>query len=57
MFDPKPFVAGLPGLPGVYRMLGAAGEVLYVDSAFGRLRAGLASAAKNVFNERVALHS
>ncbi|MBC7802356.1 MAG: excinuclease ABC subunit UvrC [Candidatus Parcubacteria bacterium] len=32
-FDPKAFVAGLPNLPGVYRMLGSAGEVLYVGKA------------------------
>jgi excinuclease ABC subunit C len=32
-FDPKRFVAGLPNLPGVYRMLGAAGEALYVGKA------------------------
>jgi len=32
-FDPKAFVAGLPNLPGVYRMLGAAGEPLYVGKA------------------------
>src|SRR5918994_281664 len=33
MFDPKSFVAGLPNLPGVYRMLGKGGEALYVGKA------------------------
>jgi excinuclease ABC subunit C len=37
VFDAKAFVAGLPGLPGVYRMLGGAGEALYVGKA-GDLR-------------------
>ena len=32
-FDAKRYVAGLPSLPGVYRMLGAAGEALYVGKA------------------------
>jgi excinuclease ABC subunit C len=32
-FDAKRFVAGLPNLPGVYRMLGASGEALYVGKA------------------------
>ncbi len=32
-FDPKSFVAGLPNMPGVYRMLGADGEALYVGKA------------------------
>ena len=33
MFDAKAFVAGLPGLPGVYRMLGEGSEALYVGKA------------------------
>ncbi len=33
VFDPKVFVAGLPNLPGVYRMLGAGGQALYVGKA------------------------
>src|SRR5512138_3219265 len=33
MFDPKPFLANVSQRPGVYRMLGADGEVLYVGKA------------------------
>jgi len=33
VFDAKSFVAGLPSLPGVYRMLGKDGEALYVGKA------------------------
>ncbi len=32
-FDAKRFVAGLPSLPGVYRMLGVGSEALYVGKA------------------------
>ena len=33
VFDAASFIAGLPNLPGVYRMLSAAGDVLYVGKA------------------------
>ena len=33
VFDGRRFAAGLPNLPGVYRMLNAAGDVLYVGKA------------------------
>ena len=33
MFDSKNFLANLSNLPGVYRMLNAAGEVMYVGKA------------------------
>lgn len=33
VFDAKSFVAGLPNLPGVYRMLGKEGDALYVGKA------------------------
>jgi excinuclease ABC subunit C len=33
VFDAKSFIAGLPGLPGVYRMQGKDGEALYVGKA------------------------
>ena len=33
MFDSATFIAGLPNQPGVYRMLNAGGDVLYVGKA------------------------
>jgi excinuclease ABC subunit C len=33
VFDPTPVIAGLPHLPGVYRMLNAGGEAVYVGKA------------------------
>src|SRR2546430_15515713 len=32
-FDAQALLASLPGLPGVYRMIGAEGEALYVGKA------------------------
>ncbi|MEJ2107703.1 MAG: excinuclease ABC subunit UvrC [Acidiferrobacteraceae bacterium] len=45
-FDPKTFVASLPRSPGVYRMMGADDEVLYIGKAHD-LRARVGSYFRN----------
>ncbi len=54
-FDGAAFVAGLPNLPGVYRMLNAAGEALYVGKARDlRKRVG-SYFQKNLSSPRIAI--
>ena len=49
MFDPKEYIASLPKRPGVYRMFGAGGELLYVGKARSlKDRVGTYFAASNV---------
>src|SRR5256884_2391469 len=49
VFDPKEFIASLPRRPGVYRMFGAARELLYVGKARSlKDRVGTYFAAGNV---------
>ncbi|MEO5619134.1 MAG: excinuclease ABC subunit UvrC, partial [Candidatus Eisenbacteria bacterium] len=54
-FDSAALLAGLPGLPGVYRFLNAAGEVIYVGKA-GDLRKRVASYfQRNLASPRTAM--
>src|SRR6185503_5209168 len=52
MFDAKSFVAGLPTLPGVYRMLGKGGEAPYVGKARARKQRVLPYFQKPVHSPR-----